>query len=357
VSDTGIGISEARWDAIFESFTQEDMSTTRKYGGTGLGLSISRQLVEMMGGEIRLTSQIGAGSVFSFEIPFDLSSYHGAEAVPYDPELGAAEPEAPDTPKLSRGAGPRLKILLVEDNLLNQVVAKQRLNKLGHQIEVAGDSFEALDLVRDQHFDCILMDIQMPGKDGYQTTGAIRELEKREGRARQYVVAMTAHAMKGDQERCLLAGMDDYIAKPFRVERVKEILDLAARRKVNIEAPGREGRSLAAYLSTLEKEDFKDLMAAAQTLIQALPDDIRRLSSAAERNDYGQCYFIAHNLKSVVGHFGHGESVALAEALEQASDQKLESDVQSCVEALIGSLDALTAELETELRKAGFSTA
>lgn len=333
VSDTGIGISDALKDVIFERFTQEDMSTTRKYGGTGLGLSISRQLVEMMGGEIRVTSRAGKGSVFTFELPFELARDHGAETIPDNPEL------------------PGMRVLVVEDNPVNQTVAKKRLEKLGHEVALAGDSREALEHVRQKRFDCILMDIQMPGRDGYETTAEIRKFEKEGGHAPHYIVAMTAHAMKGDEARCLEAGMDNYIAKPFRVERLKEVLRLAASHKARIEgATSGQKSGFAQYLETLDQEDREDLMLVAQIFRDNLPEDTAKLQRALDKQDFKECYFIAHNLKSVVAHFGQKQSASLAGALEQASEKQLEEEVRALGGEFLQSLETLSQEVKAQLQ-------
>lgn len=480
VSDTGVGIAESRTGAIFDSFTQEDMSTTRKYGGTGLGLSISRQLVEMMGGEIQVTSRVAQGSVFSFEVPFELSLYHGAEAVPFNPELAgmrvlivddnetnrevysqmcagwgyrsavveggaralaemekAVQDNDPfeliildqqmpgmsglelasliqsrssfknvkqillssslDREEADRAAeigiaralskpvkrdtlleviletfeigggfqkmGDRskvrerkdfsLEVLLVEDNRVNQIVAEKRLKKLGHQVMVAEDSTEALDAVRHQRFDCILMDIQMPGMDGYETTQAIRAYEDEVGIRPQHIVAMTAHAMKGDQERCLLAGMNDYIAKPFRVERLKEVLQCAISLKEEVvEVTTAQASGFAQHFKSLNSEEREDLMLAAQIFIETLPGDVAKLQDALDVRDFKQCYFMAHNFKSVVGHFGQEKSVSLARALERACEQEQEEQVFRLARALIEALKRLACELQAELGEA-----
>ncbi|MGB0745218.1 MAG: ATP-binding protein, partial [Opitutales bacterium] len=334
VSDTGIGISEARQDAIFESFTQEDMSTTRKYGGTGLGLSISRELVQLMEGEIQLKSELGKGSTFSFEVNFERSAYPGAEAVPFNPEPA------------------EMRILIVEDNPVNQAVAEQRLKKLGHEVTVAGDSYEALETILKKRFDCILMDIQMPGMDGYQTTAEIRKFEKEHEIDAQYIVAMTAHAMKGDEERCLSVGMDNYIAKPFRVERLKEVLHLAAGHKRRKKGAGSApSYSYAGYLAALSKADREDLMDAGRILLQSLPADIEKLNKAMAAKDFKQCSFQAHTLKSVVAHFGHEVATSLAEELEKASEKEQEIEVLSLAREFIESLQALTAQIEAECEK------
>jgi signal transduction histidine kinase/ActR/RegA family two-component response regulator len=204
IRDTGIGIPEERHTAIFEAFSQADNSTTRKFGGTGLGLTISSRLVQLMGGRLWVQSMLGAGSQFHFTIQFTPAPAQEAP-VPQRAVFGAAEPSAP------------LRILLAEDNVVNQKVASRLLQKLGHVVTVVGNGLEALDATANGDFDLVLIDVQMPGMDGIEATIEIRAREKAAGE-RIPIIALTAHAMNGDRERCLEAGMDGYLSKPIRTE-------------------------------------------------------------------------------------------------------------------------------------------
>ncbi|MEW6265061.1 MAG: ABC transporter substrate-binding protein [Thermodesulfobacteriota bacterium] len=215
VTDTGIGIPLEKQNEIFDPFTQADSSTSRKYGGAGLGLAISRYLVRMMGGDIRLDSSPGQGSTFTFTVHLGLGRTEDLAEVGPAPALEAAEPGK---------AGRPLQILLAEDNLVNQKLAVALLKKKGHEVKVASDGQEAIEAWSRTGYDLILMDIEMPGLDGLTATRRIREAEKSSGR-RVPIVAMTAHAMKGDEKLGYEAGMDDYITKPINPTRLYETIE------------------------------------------------------------------------------------------------------------------------------------
>jgi len=204
VSDTGSGIPADKIGPIFEPFRQADGSTTRKHGGTGLGLTISSRLVELMGGNIWAESELGKGSKFHFVIPLEPATHAVAPKPARDVTLEQLETRP-------------LEILVAEDNLINQKITVRLLEKAGHRVTVASDGREALAAWREKPFDVVLMDIQMPHLNGFECTEAIRALEEPTG-GRVPILALTAHALKGYDRRCLDVGMDVYISKPMRPE-------------------------------------------------------------------------------------------------------------------------------------------
>ena len=204
IADTGVGISAEKQDAIFEPFLQADASITRKYGGTGLGLAICLRLVTLMGGRIWLESEVGQGSTFYFTAIFRLAESNLSRSQRPHALNGLAHQDS----------ARKLNVLLAEDNVVNQKLVVRFLERAGHRAVVAGNGREALEKLAEENFDVVLMDVQMPEMDGIAATTAIRALEKTT-KAHLPVIAMTAHAMKGDRERCLAAGMDEYLAKPL----------------------------------------------------------------------------------------------------------------------------------------------
>ena len=228
VRDTGVGIPLDRQKQVFEAFTQADGSTTRTHGGTGLGLTIASQLVQLMGGRLWLESEPGTGSTFHFTATFGLVT---ADVTTAMPDLGA-ESAPRDRPLLitrttRRDARQAGHILLIEDNRVNQLVARRLLEKRGYTVVVANNGREALtilDASGPARFGCALMDVQMPEMDGFECTAIIREREQTTG-LHLPIIAMTAHAMKGDEARCLAAGMDGYLSKPIEPDEFFEVVE------------------------------------------------------------------------------------------------------------------------------------
>jgi PAS domain S-box-containing protein len=222
VTDTGIGISREGLERLFQGFSQVDSSTTRRFGGTGLGLAISKRLVELMGGEIGVESEEGRGSTFWFVVSLKTAADQEKDKT--------GESSGTDTGTGPCFAGRQLRLLLVEDNSVNQMVATSVLKIMGLACNVAEDGEKALEALQREPYDLVLMDVQMPVMDGFEATRRIRALEQSEGeeaaetKKRIPIIAMTANAMRGDREACLEAGMDDYVAKPIAPKQLRQVL-------------------------------------------------------------------------------------------------------------------------------------
>jgi CheY-like chemotaxis protein len=205
VTDTGVGIPREKLENVFGAFEQADGSTTRRFGGTGLGLAVSARLVRMMGGRIWANSDPGLGSAFHFTARFRVPARHGLP--------GRADRSA--APQI--WSGRKLRVLLAEDNRVNRRLAVHMLEKRGHDFLAVENGREAVEAHDRERFDAILMDVQMPELDGLRACAEIRRREEETGTSTP-VIALTAHATSGDRERCLDAGMDDYVTKPIRPE-------------------------------------------------------------------------------------------------------------------------------------------
>ena len=288
VTDTGIGIPEERRDRLFKSFSQVDSSTTRKYGGTGLGLAISQQLVGLMGGHIAVDSVEGEGSRFYFDVHLDR------------PKSNEAEEHRPiDTPAalvqahVDRGGLPfqdrsDIRILVAEDNPVNQRVAKGLLRKLGFTCEVANNGRKAADVLRESEFDLVLMDCQMPEMDGFEATRLIRAREARAD-SRIPIVAMTANAMSGDREQCLDAGMDDYISKPVNPAELEVVIERWVRRDAPRPLDHRElplDREALDLIRAHTERQGKSLDLQIGKFLREVPQLLQSIEAAARERDF-----------------------------------------------------------------------
>lgn len=490
VTDTGVGISKDRQQAVFSSFTQEDMATTRKYGGSGLGLTICKDLVELMQGRIELSSSLGVGSTFTIDLSFDLSTFQGADLVSsFSPELaglrvlivddidtnrdiysrmcaswgyrsstakngldaltqlelasrgddpfrlvmldqqmpgltgldlasliknrpdlrnsqilllssylerdgyeragelgiarvltkpvkrstilevileifqaGAGTAKVPldkPTPHARQNLEDKsLNVLLAEDNEVNQQVAMRRLQKLGHRVTIVANGFEALNQLKEHVYDCVLMDIQMPIMDGYEATRRIREHEAKQGGRTNYIVAMTAHAMKGDKERCLDKGMDNYLSKPFRAEGLRAVLDAAVAHaadkltQFSIEPEGSQG--FDEHLSELNGEEKEDVLAVGRVFLNNLPYELRIFRNALETKQVDAVSHFAHAMKGATGIFGCQKCLELCELLEGACLAIDLDKMQHYGREVITQIEALALAIEAALSTARY---
>ncbi|TBR22536.1 response regulator, partial [bacterium] len=330
VRDTGIGISPEGRERLFKAFTQADASTTRKYGGTGLGLAISKKLVEAMGGDIGVDAEPGRGSTFWLEVSLPV----GAAADP------ASEAKARRSVPPPVGAWGRSKILVAEDNPINQRVVLLQLGQLGCRADVVADGREAVAATAAIPYDIVFMDCQMPEMDGFEATAQIRRREERLGR-RTVIVAMTANAMEGDRERCLAAGMDDYVPKPVRPEALAE----AVRRWYKPV----DAAAVAGLLALGDGAMFRELTE------QFLGDAERRaaeLGKSAAAGDFEAVRLTAHTLKGSSGTMGARGVQDLCGQLEAAAAAKDLSGAPKLLAVLAGELAAVADALRSAAAKA-----
>ena len=316
VKDTGIGIAAEMKEHLFQPFSQADASMSRKFGGTGLGLAISKELVEIMKGQIGVESAVGKGSIFWFtaRLALQSESSESRSAIKDDGSvaIGAAGQARKVSPplNLSARADQKLRVLLAEDNIVNQEVAQGQLHKLGYRADAVANGTEVLQALQRLRYDVILMDCQMPELDGYETTRRIRRLEQQcikpfDYRRPIFIIAMTANAMQGDREECLSAGMNDYLSKPVRDRELKTALErclvIEATSSETISPAPNESSSTEALVDLDRLRDITDNEPARLRrliglyLTQAAPmlDDI---DAAIRTNSSGDVARLAHKL-------------------------------------------------------------
>jgi len=337
VTDTGVGIPEDKRKDIFQSFLQADDSITRKYGGTGLGLAICQLLVELMGGELSLRSEEGRGSTFSFTSDLKVGDPAAVER-----ERREAEIPAPSIPPMS--------VLLADDNPLNRELASTLLTEQGHRVLAVKNGIEALNALRETPFDLVLMDIQMPIMDGISATRAIRDPNSGATDPNIPIVALTAHALKGDRERFLEAGMNDYIAKPIKMRDFYNTIARAINgRPAALPAPEEE-RGPNAAANPFDRENALEMLGGKQGLLARMdeiflrdvPRELDELTDSFRAGDWANAKRLAHSIKGAARTVGAQRLGAIAEQMEYLCRQKdtssaekelkiLESDVQSAL--------------------------
>ena len=345
VTDTGIGIEPSHLGRLFQSFSQGDASIARRFGGSGLGLAISKALIERMGGKISVDSEPGSGSTFWFELPVALASAEDLESAS-GAHAGAMVDEALEQ---IRALGRPAKILVVEDNATNLLVAKATLSRFGITPDTAGDGLEALAAVKRTAYDVILMDVQMPVMDGLEVTRAIRALPAPASEVP--IIALTANAFRSDVERCLAAGMNGHIGKPFHGEDLIVAIASALRGKdVAIQsARSRAGEVPIADWETIEKfrsssgEEMLHLL--IDTFLQDAAAKLDRLAAiAVSGGGDAEAVRLAHSLKSAGAMAGAGALAALAAEIEArlaSNEPMVEADAHEMRRLFMHYRDAL----------------
>ncbi|HBY62433.1 MAG TPA: hypothetical protein DEH78_21635 [Solibacterales bacterium] len=332
VADTGIGVAPDKQELIFEPFTQADGTTTRKYGGTGLGLSIAASLAEKMSGRLFVASSEGAGSTFGTVLCFTAASApeaaRTAGGVAVEPQAGGA-----------------LRVLLVEDSPVNQVLTRRLLEREGHRVEVARNGVEALEKVDRTHFDLILMDVQMPLMDGVEATAEIRARERQKGRQTP-ILAMTANSLPEDKEMCMQAGMDGYLTKPIESQELLRVMQQVVGRTTT-PGPASETVRLIDRDVALERVDGDEelLQEVARLFLQEYPQLVDRVRAAISGGNASELEHAAHSLKGSVSNFGAARVVAAAFALERLGRSGATEGGEQLLQVLEESLHPLHLEL------------
>lgn len=333
IEDTGIGIPDEKRNKLFKSFSQADVSVNRKYGGTGLGLAICKHLVEMMGGDIGFFRNEFGGSTFWFTLPMDVLpagalDYERAQSKQNNPNLLFSGQHA----------------LLVEDNLVNQIYSTKLLRNMGFTISIAANGREALEKATDQHnsFQVVLMDCRMPEMDGYEATRRIRAYENANALAPLPIIALTANAVKGDEEKCKDAGMDDYLSKPIRKDLLQKTLSQwlgghGPTEDLHTQIPSSPEESIIDH-ETLTR--FKEAMGdgAEEILthfLDSMDNYVTQIKDAHRTGNMEAMSDIAHTLKSSSASIGAMQLSNLAFLIEHYADHfKSDEDIESALKKL-----------------------
>jgi PAS domain S-box-containing protein len=335
VSDTGIGIPLDRRDRLFQSFSQVDSSITRQYGGTGLGLSLCKQLCEMMGGRIWVESQLNQGSTFYFTIVASVDTPAPIPDVPVPQELPT---ELPIDPQM--GQKNPLKILLAEDHSINQKMVLMLLNRLAYEADIVTNGTDAIAALQRQSYDVVLMDVNMPEMDGLTATQQIRRMALD---TQPHIIAMTASAMAGDRERCLQAGMNDYITKPFHIQDFMQALSRchAASRPPESSLPIIDQRALQEIEKMVGFNSATSISAfLTETIDEYLVDApifLEKMQGALKQEDSVAFHRAAHTLGTCSATLGATTLAGLCKDLELMASQG----------ALVGAMEKTATAIAT----------
>ncbi len=343
VKDTGIGIPSDQQKHLFKNFSQVSSEITRQYGGTGLGLAISRKLTEMMNGEIGAESEPGTGSTFRFTIP--LTKQQGTRKSRNDLIHLGRQKRAN-----SKESKKELSVLLVEDDTINQKITSILLEKEGFKITIAETGVQAIETMRENTFDLILMDVEMPEKNGYDTTREIRASTAKTDSHQIPIIAMTAHAMSGIREKCLAAGMNDYISKPINMPLLNEIIQRfdfspKAERLVAIDYKPEISDDVVIdvkKLQGLKKEVDSRFEQVVSIFLNSLPQKMQNIRNCLDNGNFDDLQIYAHQLKGSSATFYARQMVALCQQIENLAE---ESDPDQ------GTIIKLLQQLEIEIQR------
>jgi signal transduction histidine kinase/FixJ family two-component response regulator/HPt (histidine-containing phosphotransfer) domain-containing protein len=294
ISDTGIGIDKEKLNEVFERFNQGEDSTTRNYGGTGLGLSIVKSLVLLQNGNIEVISEQGKGTTFHFYIPYGIAKEQITTMPAISTEYFKDKSNAP------------LRVLVVDDNAINQSLMKHLLIQWNINFDIVSNGLEAVEYLKNNESDLVLMDIQMPQMDGYTATQQIREVLK----LNIPIIAMTAHALAGERERCLSRGMNEYISKPIKEEELFKLISSFGLVKTNTEETTTSEKEIPfqyielSYMQSISGGDKSFEQTITQQFIDKMPDHLQELNDAYQNNNFAIVKLRAHDLKSSISIMG-----------------------------------------------------
>ena len=319
VIDTGVGVPSDKLDTIFESFSQADASVTRKYGGSGLGLTIVKQLVELQQGTIEVKSKEHKGSNFIVRIPYAFSKSSGLKKT-----------TSPKSPLISERKLDGMKVLLVEDNDINRLYAKSILRQWNCLVDIAENGLVAIEKIKYNLYDVVLMDVQMPVMDGYEATRAIRLIDSPMRHAP--IVALTANATKADIEKCLSSGMNDYLPKPFTPDDLYG--KISGELKIHTRTNGSQAENIPAqnttfdlaYLRSISDNNHEFLQEMIQTFVQSIPPVLQEMEMALKDTDWKRLSRLAHQIKPSFGLLGINSLKKTVFFIEQNAQQKTNLD-------------------------------
>lgn len=342
VEDTGIGIPKDKLDLVFQSFTQASSDTARKYGGTGLGLTIVDQLVKLMGGSLYLKSNEGTGTLFSFKLEFEKGNENELEII-----IKSSEAQ---NEKTLEG----VKILLCEDNEMNQRLVEKLIAKQWKaDLDIARNGKTGFELFKQRNYDVILMDVQMPEMDGFETTRRIRKFRDRE-KAKVPIMAMTADALVEERKKCFEAGMNDYLSKPFKQnELLSKILALTGKENADMK------NTQAEKPKTINMQSLKELtggdtgfmMEMIEIYLRNTPVMMKEIKTAFKKQDFEKLKRTAHKIKSSLGMMGMSEAWQLAEDVERTNEKNTdEKKLRETLTRLAEMIEASQSELALELK-------